>query len=256
MTVAGPIPVVVMGEEEMVGVANKSLNTDIKITFMDNSAKLLSVDEDVKISRWGKLRYWWYRKTRYTWWDRFVDNGIRSFIRGIRNIIKWGGIVWKDRDWGYDYIYDVLAFKIKNTRDYILKHDIIADFHLEKINRYCTLSLKLIEKISEEEYGLEYLDYFQSDHNFLPIGDTFFIDKGKEEKIYQYNVVELSNSVDVYFKKYPHTYKLVQQKILKKEPDRINEKKYVAMQMAVLNHERAKKLLFDILAEQCEDWWD
>src|SRR6185295_9596120 len=75
---------------------------------------------------------WWYEKIKHTWYYRNIINPWENFKVGIKNIIKWLPIVWKDRDWGDWYIYEILKFKIKNTRDLILNNNICIDEDLER----------------------------------------------------------------------------------------------------------------------------
>lgn len=217
-----------------------------------NDAKFLKVEEDFKETWYTKFKHWWFVKTSHTWYGSF-RNWLRNFFRGFKNLYKWHSVVWNDVDWGYDQIYKVLKFKIKNTRNYLIKHNFIADFHIEKINRYCTLCLKLIDKIENEFYQLEYLDYFESEFNFIPKKLEI---EGKEENVFELDIKEISSTPTPYFKKYKSVYKLIKKKVGLERPDKINDDKFIAFEMSHYNHEHAKKVLFNILAEQIEYWWD
>lgn len=45
------------------------------------------------------------RKLRYS---------ISCFKNGVKNLIKWFPVIWKDRDWGEEYIYVLLLNKVNN----------------------------------------------------------------------------------------------------------------------------------------------
>ena len=45
----------------------------------------------------------------------YIDELYYNTKRGIRNLIRWFPVVWKDRNWDHSYIYDVLRFKLNNT---------------------------------------------------------------------------------------------------------------------------------------------
>jgi hypothetical protein len=68
---------------------------------------------------------------------------------------------------------------------------------------------------------------------------------------------EISENFDEYFKKYPRQYK----RVLSGEVNRFKregekDKKLIAMEIAHENQERAKKLLFRLMENNIERWWD
>lgn len=214
---------------------------------MDTFAKCLKLPEDDKKETiLKKIRYWWYKLTRQTWFERNIEFPIKDFRRGVLNLFTWLPIVWKDRNWDSHYILDVLKFKIKNTRDYILKANRIADYHQERINRYCTLSIKLIDLVSEERYEMEYLDYFDSEFNWDPIDI-------EGEPHFKLDIKELGDRKEMFFKKYPLIYKQVLNEC---KDNKEIDVKWIAHLMSRKNHERAKKLLFKILEQELPYWWD
>ena len=213
---------------------------------MPLKAKVLNQKENSN-SLFRRIRYWWYDKTRNTFWDKHIDNGIRDFIYGIKNIYKWRKIIWKDRDWSNDYIFTVLKFKIKNTRDYIKRNDIIIDEQIEVIDRYCSICINLINKIQEGIYSVEYLDYFETEFEFVEIDE---IDEESGEKLYEMKSKLLSSAPDPYFSKYKNTFK----KIKRKYPDA--DDKILAMRIADDIEQKALGLLFKILHYHIQNWWD
>jgi hypothetical protein len=218
-----------------------------------NYKQLKVPDEEVKETLWSKFSMWWHDKTRYTWWGR-MDRKWHDFKMGISNLFEWFPIVWKDRPWDGAYILDVLYFKIKQTRDYIVRKDRIED--VKEVNKYCTIAMKLIESVRKDTYAMEYMDYFESKLHWNPTGETMKNQKGKKENLYKIEWEEISSCPDPYFQKYKRIYNLIKKKINVEESERKTDEKYIAMRMSWLNHERATQLLFKILAEHCEAWWD
>lgn len=47
--------------------------------------------------------YWWYNTRTFP----------RDCVRGIKNLIVWFPIIWADRDWDWQFISDMLQFKLK-----------------------------------------------------------------------------------------------------------------------------------------------
>jgi hypothetical protein len=67
----------------------------------------------------------------------------------------------------------------------------------------------------------------------------------------------LEENFDDYFKKYPLIYK----RVLNGEgpinrEGREDDKQLIAMSIGYINHDRVKKLLFKIMEENIEGWWD
>jgi hypothetical protein len=104
--------------------------------------------------------------SRNTLWGR-LHWRIRSFLTGCHNIIKWAPTIFKDRDWDGWYIYNILQKKIEFQR----KEIIYANRHtqVDRDNRDMTIALNLIERVKEEYYGGEYLDYYESNFIFETI---------------------------------------------------------------------------------------
>jgi len=156
-----------------------------------------------------------------------------DFARGVKNLIKWFPIIWKDRNWDDYYIYKVLQFKLKNQAECIGSRDwhTRAKRDAEKM----MTCVRLIDKMIDEYYGMEYMDYYDYDFNFG--NPSFEMDVTKDE-------------LDTYFTMYPLTYKKV---IAEYEG---KDRSSTAMLMGMDRQEKARKLLFKILEQNIECWWD
>jgi hypothetical protein len=163
---------------------------------------------------------------------------LREFITGIKNLWAWFPIIWKDRDWDNFYIYEILEFKLKNQSNYIGKMD--RHTRAKKDARDMLICSKLISKIKNDDYELEYFDYHESELVFL-------------------DVRIISEDFDTYFKKYPKWHKKAIEYI-KENQYRYNvdhnDKSLVARTMGDLRQERAKQLLFNIMTNRIDGWWD
>ena len=196
---------------------------------MKNYEKL-TIPEESAWNRKGLSAHIW----RNTHWR------IRYFIGGIKNIFRWIPTLYKDKDWDEWYIYTILQKKIEFQR----KEIIYANRHMEvdRDNRDMTIVLNLIERVKEEYYGTEYLDYSESKFRFELIeGDR---------DLYSMEEDVISETYDDYLKKYPSSVR----KVLKEKPD-LN-KKDLCFYVSKHNQERAHNLLFKILKERMRWWWD
>jgi hypothetical protein len=181
------------------------------------------------------LRFWWKYKGRHAH---------RNFIAGVKNLFKWFPIIWKDRDWDDHFIFEILKFKLKNQSKYIGRYD--RHVSAKRDAEVMMTCVRLIDKIQTEYYAVEYMDYHKTEFHWDDCEDR------PEHK--QLRIEELEENFDNYFVKYPNIYKRVintKKSIFKKD-----EKSGIAMNMAHINHERAIKLLFNIMEKNIERWWD
>ena len=177
-----------------------------------------------------KIQLWWKFEGRYYHKD---------FANGVKNLIRWFPVIWKDRDWDDHFIWQLMIQKLKFQSKYIGERD----YHTraKRDAEIMMTCVRLMERVKEEYYGMEYMDYQDSDYNFID-SDT----PGYKEL----DIVENWEKYDEYFAKYP----LIHKKVLKKYPD--EDKKYIAMKVAFENHDRARKLLFKLMERNIECWWD
>jgi hypothetical protein len=121
------------------------------------------------------------------------------------------------------------------------------------------LCVKLMEKVQEEFYTMEYMDYEDKDFFFVPTGDDIEDVLGG---YYMETRLKKENLND-FFKKYPLVYKKIITdkkyhifKIDNNDLTSYDVKSRIALNIGRYNHERARKLLFKILSENIERWWN
>jgi hypothetical protein len=194
-------------------------------------------------------RSWLRRKIDYIslWWKHDGRYMGKEFIRGVKSVWYWLPVIWKDRNWDHRFIFDVFAHKLKSQAKYIGKYGL----HLTnwKDERDMMICVRLIERIKDDFYGMEYSDHHKDKHWFESIPD--------KEGYSEWKSRELEENFDDYFAKYPLIYKRVMngEGVFSRE-GREDDKKIIAMNIAKINHERARKLLFKIMEQEIERWWD
>ena len=186
----------------------------------------LPIPKDSAWSRksiWGKLPSW-----------------LKEFLTGCKNLIKWSPTIWKQRDWDYSFIFDVLQKKIEFQR----KELISANRHtrIETDNRDMTIVLNLIERVRNEHYGTEYLDYRETKFRFEDI------ESRPHHKSLELDIIWEDD--DTFLSKYPSTVRKVM-----KDKHELN-KTDLCFWVAQYNQEKAHDLLFKILKERMRWWWD
>ena len=193
-------------------------------------------------------RPWIVRKLNYIrlWWHHDGKYLGKTFKSGIKNIAYWLPIIWKDRNWDHRYIYTILQHKLKAQSEYIGRRD----WH-EGAKRDAEIMMtcvRLIDKVSDEFYSSEYMDYEQTKHWFEP---------SDKEGYSTWESRQLGENFNEYFAKYPLIYKRVMNgegwlKIEENEQD----KHRIASNIAHINQHRAHKLLFKIIEQNINKWWD
>ena len=175
------------------------------------------------------------------WLWRNLHWRVRYFITGVKNIVKWMPTLYKDKDWDGWYIYNILQKKIEFQREEI----IYANRHTEidRDNRDMTIVLNLLERVKEDYYGMEHLDYSETEFDFIPVEDNPNLKEMKK--------TVLSENYDEFLKKYPSSVR----KVLN-ENDKDLEKETLCHLVARHNQEKARKLLFKLLEQKIERWWD
>jgi hypothetical protein len=173
------------------------------------------------------------------WWKFDGRYYHKDFVNGIKNLIRWFPTIWKDRDWDDHFIWEIMMKKITFQADYIGKRD----FHTraKRDAEIMMTCVRLMGKVREEYYHMEYMDYHESTYDFVDC-DT----PGHKEL----KITEVSENFDDYFKKYPRTYK----NILSENPN--ESKSRIAFLMSMENHRKARRILFKLMENNLEAWWD
>ena len=179
-------------------------------------------------------------------WERITLYGrlhwrIRNFLTSCHNLIKWFPTIWNDRDWDGHYILKILQKKIEFQR----KELVNANRHtrIESDNRDMTLALNLLERVKEEYYSLECMDYWDS--------EIVFDDVPENPELKSIEVNTTAERYDEYLSKYPSSVRA-----LTKEHGEELDKQRLCLMVSYYNHKKANKLLFRVLEEKLTQWWD
>jgi hypothetical protein len=187
--------------------------------------KKLTIPED---SAWDRSTIW----KRLHW-------RIRNFLIGCKNIIKWTPTLFKDRDWDQYHIYTILQKKIEFQRKEIVYAN--RSTRVWQDNRDMTIILNLLERVKDGYYESENTDYYEMKVETIPVDGT---------SLKQMKFEVLSERYDEYL----NNYKSSVRKVLKEEGE--IDKETLCMLVARHNQEKARKLLFNMLNEKIEGWWD
>ena len=204
---------------------------------------IFDIDKDENTTwftkKFERVLIWYNMEGRFTF---------RNIKIGFKNLWKWLPTVWKDRDWDYRYLITVLEFKLKKQSDYIRSKD--RHTQSKRDSEVMMTCVRLLKKFGDEYYSSEYVDYFKSKHSWV---------KDEDERYYTVESKIIIEDFDEYFKKYP----LIHKRVLNGEglypldgEDEKSVKKSIAMNIANVNHNRVRKLVFKIMENNIEKWWD
>jgi len=185
----------------------------------------------------------------YLWWimeGRFLPREIKL---GVQKLWYWLPVIWKDRDWDTHFIYEVMKHKLKAQAKYIGDRD----FHTraQQDARRMRICVKLIEACQNDTYSIEYMKYMTN--------RSWFTSSKDNSEYLTWNNEITSERFNAFYKKYPLIYK----RVMKGEGpfsldgrDELDLKKVVAMNICNINQDRAHKLLFKIMEQNIQRWWD
>jgi hypothetical protein len=186
------------------------------------------------------------------WWSNDGKYLHKTIWTGLKNLWYWFPIIWKDRHWDDHYIFEVMMHKLKAQSKYIGDRDWHTTAKRDaEIMMTCVRLMKLVK---DEHYSSEYMDYHETKHWFEPVPD--------KEGYSSWESRQLKENFDDFFKKHPSAYRKVladkKLQIFGIEPrdGETDAKQRIAMNIGHYNHSRARKLLFKLMEENIEKWWD
>jgi len=112
-----------------------------------------------------------------------------------------------------------------------------------------TVTINLIERVKNEDYNTEYFDYIDKNYSFDEIEER----DSNGGKLYQMNSTVVSDNTLQYIEKNPSKVRILR-KTYADFDSMSNEKK--SRYISRYKQEQAKRLLFKILQEKIENWWD
>ena len=195
--------------------------------------------EREKLNIFEKITLWWKFDGKYMH---------KEFARGVKNLWRWFPTIWKDRDWDDSYIFEIIRVKLEHQANYIGSRGIhvSANRDAEKMR----LVAKLIQLQKDDFYGMEYMDYHNTEYDFVPTDET--------EKWFRMEDTLISENFDDYFKKYPRIYKEVFSEVCVSGETivDVDTKCKIAIRMSYKNQDRCRKLIFKIMESEISRWWD
>ena len=79
--------------------------------------------------------------------------GLRKFGRFIIREIKWIPILWKQEDWDYEYIYELMEVKMKELRECLRQDDMHVDS--DKYARQISICLAYMDRFRNWDHYIK-----------------------------------------------------------------------------------------------------
>jgi hypothetical protein len=182
----------------------------------------------------------WSRKD----WRYYSPIWLNKLIDSLENLIDWLPTIWKDRHWDDYYIIKLLQRKIELQRKYIVSNN--RHLNVPSDNYWMTVLLNLLER--------EHEDYYEEERYYLINFDLFdfFVDDVKLREQIRNKVND--EALKEYVAKYPSTVRKIKAKFPTMSFD--DNIKRLAMYVGIYNQQKCRNLIFEILKQKSELWWD
>jgi hypothetical protein len=235
----------------------------------------LELPED---SVWDRKRYdpvlWLYHRKKE--WPKWADNlfdlwfvpkrAVMDFFDFLKRLRIWIPVLWKDRDWDDSFIFEILKTKLITHRRYLV--DSNRHTGIDATNRDITICLNLIERFQQSHYEVEHFDYYDSDIWFEEsdveeFQEEIACEDDDKQKLYEMKSKILRDNILEYIDKYPLDRKKTVAWMINNGIDGVDDyreneesRQRLAMFMSQHRHQKCKRLIFLILSDKIEGWWD
>lgn len=111
-----------------------------------------------------------------------VYRNYKSLYKGIKNIIRWTPIIWKDRDSDYEFIERVLYYKLANTYNFFVSKNSITNWEVKE-QKEALKALRICIVILERRLNYFYVDICENIDSPHIIKYSFEIEKRDKERL-------------------------------------------------------------------------
>ena len=166
---------------------------------------------------------------------------MRRFLIRLKRTISFLPTIWKGADWDYRYAVDLFTYQLSRTADYIESKDRHTTAQSDAIRMRTAIAL--LNKVYEEEYGMEYMDEIESKYGKSSID---FVES---------NVGVSSTDLD---KKGPYydMIEVYENNYTDMELLMIAEERSALMHESRNKQKRAHKVAWDLIEHNIQKWWD
>ncbi len=168
----------------------------------------------------------WHKDDGFKYLMFLVFSPMRRFFKSVGRVFVWLPIIWKDRDWDYDYLYEVLKKKLQLMSKYEKKYACAEKS--EDVAKQMDEVISLIEKQQDGYHDEAFKEFYDIYPDFE--SDVIFNDDPSHK---EWSTIEFKYDSEEQEKLYS--------KCLHKLPKL---------------GEDGKNRLFDLIKENINGWWD
>jgi len=152
--------------------------------------------------------------------------------RQVKRVLDYLPIIWKGYDWDYRYAIDLFRHQLIRTEKYMSSPNAMTVSANSRARRIKT-AIELLDKVYDEEYGMEYQEQIKSIYGDNVL-DYWFEDTGDDDgsSFLKYEYEKWNNHEEVEQTK-SRLFKLSQDK-----------------------QKRAEKLVWEFISHNIRGWWD
>lgn len=181
-------------------------------------------------------------------WEAFkgsIEQKYYEIKQGVQNLWYWAPVIWKDRPWGPYYTYSIWERKLQLQIKYF-ETSKIRFVGQEREVEWMKTALRLLKKVQEEYYEMEYIDYHITSRSLSPLNNGFH---SMQSRL-------IVDELPLYFNLYKNELRRLTNKNPKiKKALHNKDHMYIAIMLSTAVEQKAKKLLFKILEQKIDIWW-
>ncbi len=97
--------------------------------------------------------------------EKYIWRPIYNLKQGIKNLIKWFPIIWRDSDWDYAYLLTIIAFKMENMAEH-MDNSPWQGANTPSYTRSLRVCAELSKRLRDDDYLSSQIETVDVDDNF------------------------------------------------------------------------------------------
>lgn len=79
-----------------------------------------------------------------------IHIALRNIYKGFRNLWVWLPVVWRDRDWGWQFLAEIMTLKLLLMSAYFEKYGYVL--HSERYAKQTAICAFLLKRLADDDY--------------------------------------------------------------------------------------------------------
>lgn len=164
---------------------------------------------------------------------------VRRFFRKIKNVFRWLPTIWKDEDYDYNFINEILIKKLEHTRDFFLSDRT----HIMEADKVATEIQEAIDRLHMTRDSWEFYEDPAMEELEKKWGKTTFesipYERDENGKVLTYEMKSKTEKVNT-----------------EEEKEQYSKEFREALKQVRKNYMKDKKEAYKFIAKHIDGWWD